>query len=59
MELFAGAESGLGPESGQEILNASDFAVSKEGGLLSISCASPEGETATIHLYLRSEGQVP
>lgn len=58
MELFAEADSGLPPDSGQELLEVSGLELSWEGNLLTVICTNSDGEAANLRLSLRAEGRV-
>lgn len=58
MELFASADSGLEPEHGDKILEAKDMKVRLEDGLLQIEITTPQGETESLKLHVRSGKEV-
>lgn len=57
-ELLCPEDIALDPEDGQEVLAADSFRVEQEGRLLLVTIGEENGETHTISLSIRSDGEV-
>ena len=56
MELFCVKDSGLGPDDGQQIIEAQDLTVTQDGRMIGIDYTDADGRRETSYVYLRSGG---
>ena len=60
MELYSEKETSLGPEDGEQLLEAAGLSLSLQGGLLEAGLTTPDGGQESLVLSLRSgEGAAP
>lgn len=58
-ELFTGEAGAFSPEDGEKLLEAADFAVSRDGQQITAQITLPDGSTRNLTLLLRSEEAMP
>ncbi len=56
MELFAGKDSGMGPDDGQQLIPAEGLEISQSGRLLRLEYTDENGRSETAYVFLRSGG---